>query len=85
MIIEKLNHEDILKIVNYALNKNTRDNGIVYNVNTEWGERVVYVFVRNVNTGYEKIVFVDNKIDYMERMKKDIAIARKIVLTNKGK
>lgn len=82
MVIEKLNHEDILKIVNYTLNKNTRDNGIVYNVSTYYEDKSVSVTVRNVYTGYEKIVFVDNKIEYMENMKKDIAIARKIVLTN---
>lgn len=78
--MDKLNHEDMLAIVHYVLNINTRSNGVIYDVSTSYSKKEVMVIVQNAYTGYEQYVYVKNSDK--ERMKKEIAKARKMVLTN---
>lgn len=75
-----MNHEDMLAIVQYVLNINTRSNGVIYDVSTNYSEKEVMVIVQNAYTGYERYVYVKNSDK--EGMKKEIAKARKMVLTN---
>lgn len=78
--MDTLNHEDMLAIVQYVLNINTRSNGVIYDVSTNYSKKEVMVIVQNTYTGYEKYVYVKNSDK--EGMKKEIAKARKMVLTN---